>query len=109
MTLYQKAALGTELRLDGTSLTGTPVLMGTLIQEATVLIFNNASNQTVFFADNTGTTDGVTLDAGDVFVLDLSTNADKAAQTLNFQKGTGIYATGTVGTGQVRVGVVYKR
>lgn len=97
---------GTELSLAGTSLTGAAVLVGTLVETPSIITFINDTDQTVFIADNTGSTKGWTLVTGKSVIVDCVTNKGVQAAFLGFRKGTKFYATGPVGTGTFRIGVL---
>lgn len=99
-------AFGTELSLAGSSLTGSAVLVGTLLEIPSVITFVNDTDQTVFVADNTGSTKGWTLITGKSIIVDCVTNKGDKASFLGFRKGTKFYATGPVGTGTFRIGVL---
>ena len=97
---------GTELRLLGSSmLVGVPVLIGTLSEIPSIIIFANDTNQTVFLADNTGTTKGITMTSGEKIIVDCVTNKGIQAALLAFVKGQSFWATAPVGTGTFRIGV----
>lgn len=99
-------SFGTELSLAGTSLTGASVLIGTLLEVPAVITFTNDTNQTVFVADNTGSTKGFTMIAGKSIIVDCVTNKGVNASYLAFRKGTQFRATAPVGTGTFRIGVL---
>lgn len=99
-------SFGTELSLSAASLTGAAVLVGTLQEVPAIITFNNDTNQTVFIADNTGSTKGWTLTAGKSIIVDCVTNKGERAAYLGFRKGTQFYATGAAGTGAFRIGVL---
>lgn len=103
----QKVSFGTELSLAGTSLTGLPVKIGALVETPSIIVFSNDTNQTVFVADNSGSTKGMTLIAGKAVIIDCVTNRDGNAETFQWPAGTSFYATGPVGTGTFRISVVY--
>lgn len=99
-------SFGTELSLAGASLTGSAVLVGTLLEVPSLLIFSNDTDQTVFVADNQGSTKGITLIAGKAIILDCVTNKGSNSSFLAFHKGVKFYATGPVGSGTFRIGVL---
>ena len=100
-------SFGKELRLAGSSmLVGVPVLIGTLLEIPSIIIFSNDTNQTVFLADNTGTTKGITMTTGEKIIVDCVTNKGERAGTLAFVKGVSFWATAPVGTGAFRIGVL---
>lgn len=102
----ENLSFGTELSLAGTSLTGSAVLVGSLSEVPSIITFANDTNQTVFVADNTGSTKGWTMIAGKSIIVDCVTNKGERASVLAFRKGTQFYATGPVGTGTFRIGVL---
>ena len=97
---------GTELSLAATSFTGASVLIGTLLEIPAIITFKNDSDQTVFVADNTGSTKGWTMVTGEKIIVDLVTNKGNHASYGSFRKGTEFYATAPVGTGAFRIGVI---
>lgn len=97
---------GTELRLSAASFTGSAVLIGALSEVPAIITFNNDTDQTVFVADNTGSTKGLTLTAGEKIIVDCVTNKGGSASYLAFVNGTKFYATAPVGTGAFRIGVL---
>lgn len=107
MRVLQKAAFGTELRLAATSFTGSAVKIGSLVETPSIITFNNDTSVEVFVADNTGSTKGFTLIAGKSVIVDTVSDKDQNAETLQWPAGTSFYATGAVGTGTFRIGVVY--
>lgn len=99
-------SFGTELSLAGASMTGSPVLVGTLQEVPSIITFKNDTNQTVFIADNVGSTKGWTMIAGEKIIVDCVTNKGERASFLAFRKGTQFFATGAAGTGNFRIGVL---
>lgn len=97
---------GTELSLSAASFTGAAVLVGTLLEVPAIITFKNDSDQTVFIADNTGSTKGWTMVEGEKIIVDLVTNKGNQASYGSFRKGTKFYATAPVGTGAFRIGVI---
>lgn len=102
------AGFDTELRVTA-PFTGVAQSLGTLTTTPAILFFKNDSTVEVFFADNSGTTKGLTMTPGEKIVLDCSTNRTAVAPTLNFPIGTQFFVTGTGGTGAFRVGVISAR
>jgi hypothetical protein len=102
----QKLKFDTELALAGSALTGSAVLIGTLKNEPVVLLVKNQTNQSVFFSDNNGTTNGTHMAAGEEFIIDCRANAANAIN-MGFPIGTSFYATGSTGTGNFYVGSLY--
>lgn len=99
----QRLAFDTELSLSaGAGFPGTAQLVGTLTNEPVVIVFKNQSTVTVFLADNTGSTKGTTMVAGESFVLDCRANSGKAVN-MGFPTGTSFYVTGTGGAGFVKI------
>lgn len=97
---------GTELRLSAAAFTGSSVNIGTLLEVPAIITFKNDSDQEVFVADNTGSTKGWTMTAGEKIIVDLVTNKGGSASYGTFIKGTKFYATAAVGTGAFRIGVI---
>ena len=102
----QQLSFGTELRKSATLFTGAPVSMGTLVEEPSIITFNNDSDQDVFVADNNGSTKGWTLIAGKSVIVDCVTNKGEHASFLAFKIGTEFFVTAPVGTGAFRIGVL---
>jgi hypothetical protein len=99
----------TELRIAASTFTGSSQTIGTLTNVPVIMIITNDTNQTVFFADNTGSTKGKTMIAGERFVLDFRANNGLSA-AFAFPIGTIFYATGAAGvgnTGSFYVSVIY--
>jgi hypothetical protein len=102
----QNLVFDTELTLSPT-FTNVPQLLGILQNNPVIILVKNQTNQTIFFADNNGSTKGTTMVAGESFVLDCRGNAGKA-MNMGFGAGTAFYATvPAAGTGSVKVGILY--
>lgn len=101
----QRFSWDTELSLSG-PFTGTSQLIGVLANEPVIILFKNQSTVPVFIADNPGSTKGSTMVAGESFVLDCRGNKGKAVNG-GFPVGTSFFATGTGGTGSVKISIVY--
>lgn len=97
-----------ELSLAGASLTGSPVLVGTLTNQPVLIMFKNQTNQTVFLADNSGATNGTTMVAGENIIIDCRANKGSAPNG-GFPINTSFYATGNAGTGNVKISVIYAK
>jgi len=97
---------GTELSLAAASFTGSAVLIGALEEVPMIITFKNDTNQTVFVADNTGSTKGWTMVTGEKIIVDCTANKGASASHLAFVHGTYFYATAPVGTGTFRIGVL---
>lgn len=104
----QSAAFDTELRVVA-PFTGVAQLLGTLVNSPAILFFSNDTDVDVFFADNPGSTKGLTMTAGEKIVLDNTANRTGEVNTLTFNVGTKFYVTGAAGTGTFRVGVIYAK
>jgi hypothetical protein len=104
--LDQNLFFDTELSLAGASLTGTPVLVGTLANEPVILMIKNQTNQIVFIADNPGTTKGTTMAADEEIIFDCRANAANAVN-MGFPIGTSFFATGPAGTGNIKISSIY--
>lgn len=97
---------GTELTLNAASFTGSPVSIGSLVEVPAIITFKNDSDQTVFVADNTGSTKGWTMVEGEKIIVDCTANKGASASHLSFVKGTVFYATAPAGAGAFRIGVL---
>jgi hypothetical protein len=107
MPFDQRFGFDTELSVTA-AFTGTPQLLGVLTNEPVIILVKNQSNVSVFFADNSGSTKGTTMIAGESFVLDCRANMGRATNG-GFPIGTSFYVTGTAGTGAFKVSIVYAR
>ncbi len=107
MPFDQNFGFDTELSVTA-AFTGTPQLLGTILNEPVILLVKNQSNVSVFFADNPGSTKGTTMIAGESFVLDCRGNMGRAPNG-GFPINTSFYVTGTGGTGAFKVSIVYAR
>ncbi len=67
--LNQNLFFDTELSLAAASLTGSAVLVGTLTNEPVIIMFKNQTNQSVFLADNNGTTRGTTMASNEEIII----------------------------------------
>src|SRR6185503_14103987 len=94
----QKLEFDTELTAAASAFTGTPQLLGQLTNVPVILLVKNQTNVSVFFADNSGTTKGTTMVAGEEFVLDCRGN-NGTARNMGFPIGTPFYVTGAAGGG----------
>lgn len=102
----QNLAFDTELSL-APAFTNTPQLLGVLANNPVIVLFKNMTNQSIFVADNMGSTKGTTMFAGENFVLDCRSNAG-IANNMGFGAGTAFYATvPAAGTGFVKVSILY--
>lgn len=99
------AGFDTELRITA-AFTGVAQSLGVLTTNPAILFIKNDSTVEVFFADNSGSTKGLTMTAGEKIVLDCTTNRTGKSPTLTFPIGTEFFVTGTGGTGAFRVGVI---
>lgn len=106
--IEQNLQFDTELSLAGSSLTGSAVFIGQLSNNPVVIRFANQTNQTVFIADNSGSTKGMTLVAGETVIMDCRANHGRAAN-MSFPINTSFFATGSSGTGNVKISVLYAR
>ena len=104
MPFDQKLGFDTELSLAA-PFTGLAQLIGTLTNEPVVLMFKNQSSVSVFVADNSGSSKGTTMVAGEEIILDCRANSGKATN-MGFPIGTSFFATGTAGTGAVKISVI---
>ena len=101
----QNLAFDTEMSLAA-PFNGSAQLIGTLSNQPVVLLVKNQSTVPVFFADNSGATKGTTMVAGEEFVLDCRGNKG-VAPNMGFPIGTSFFATGTAGSGAMKVSVLY--
>jgi len=86
--------------------TGTAQLVGVLTNEPVVIVIQNNSTVPVFFADNNGSTNGITLQAGQVLEFSNRGNNGRAVN-MGFPIGTTFFVTGTAGTGTFNVAIIY--
>ena len=103
----QRLAFDTELVVNA-AFTGVAQLVGTLTNEPVVMMFKNQSSVSVFLADNSGSTKGTTMIAGEEIILDCRANHGKA-ENMGFPIGTSFFVTGTGGTGAFRISVIYAK
>ena len=87
---------------------GSTDLLGTLLHNPVLIIFDNQSTGSVAISvnDSTGATIWKTFSAGEALVMDWR---DKAHLAANFTAdiGTTFYATGTNGSGSFRISYIY--
>ena len=102
----QKLKFDVELSFAASTFTGSAQLLGTLTNEPVILLIKNQTSVPVFFADNSGTTNGTTMVVGEEIVLDCRTNAGHAVN-MGFPIGTNFFVTGATGTGNFKVSVLY--
>jgi hypothetical protein len=69
------------------------------------MFIQNQTNETVFFADNSGSTKGITLVAGESIVIDCKLTSGNVSNT--FHANTNFYVTATAGTGDFKVASLY--
>lgn len=103
----QRLAFDTELSLTG-PFTGVSQLIGTLSNEPVLILFKNQSTVAIFLADNNGSTNGTTMVAGEEIIMDCRANHGNAVN-MGFPVGTSFFATGTAGTGSVKISVLYAK
>ena len=103
--IAERAEMGVELSI--TTLTGTPTydLIGTLLHEASVIIFDNLGTVAVGVS-NDGANTWKTFAAGEGLVLDLRSQQGKA-QNFAFRKGMNFYAIGAAGACDLRISYIY--
>jgi hypothetical protein len=101
----QNLAFDAEMSVSS-PLTGVPQLLGILKNKPVILLVKNQTTAVVFFADNSGSTNGTTMIAGEEFILDCRTNVG-VASNMGFEPGTPFYITGSGGTGVFKVGILY--
>lgn len=103
--LDQKLAFDTELSITA-AFTGTAQLLGTITNEPVMILFKNQSTVSVFLADNSGSTKGTTMVAGEEIIIDCRANSGKASN-MGWPIGTSFFVTGTGGTGAFKVSIIY--
>lgn len=100
----QKLAFDTELSVTLPQAGAT--LVGTLTNEPVMILFKNQTTVSVFLADNSGSTKGTTMVAGEEIILDCRANQGKASN-MGFPIGTSFFITATGGTGSFKISVIY--
>lgn len=105
LPLDQKLAFDTELSVSA-PFTGSAQLLGTLTNEPVLILFKNQSSVSAFLADNSGSTKGTTMVAGESIIMDCRANHGNA-DNMGFKIGTSFFVTGTGGTGAFKVSVIY--
>jgi hypothetical protein len=89
-----------------TAMTGSFVLIGTLINNPVIIIFDNQSTSSVAISVDGGVTTWRTFPAGEALILDLRA-ASGLAPNFTFIVGTSFYGNGTTATGNFSVSYVY--
>ena len=109
LSLDQTLEFDTEMTVSA-AFSGTPQLLGTLQNKPVMMLVKNQSTVSVFFADNTGSTKGTTMVAGEEFVLDCRGNHGTASN-MGFAVGTSFFVTGTGGAvgGAFKVSILYAK
>lgn len=79
------------------SMTGSWVLLGTLVANPAIIIFDNQGTVPVEISDDAGTTTWRTFPAGEALVLDLR-NQQGLSDNFSFRKGKSFYGNGASGT-----------
>lgn len=97
----QRAQFAEELLA---TMTGTPVLIGTLLYSPVIIIFDNFSDVAVEISVDGGTTVWKTFPAGEALVLDLRA-AHGLAPNYTFDVGTSF--TGTGASGDFSISYIY--
>ncbi len=87
---------------------GVSQFLGTLQNNPVIMLIKNQSTVPVFFADNSGSTAGTTMVAGEEIVLDCRANHGNASN-MGFGKGKSFFITGTGGTGAFKLGILYAK
>lgn len=108
LPISQILTFDTELSLASSSLTGSPVLIGTITNEPVILMIKNQTSQAVFISDTNSSTKGTTMAVGEEIVLDCRANNGKA-DNMGFPINTSFYATGTSGTGSIKISILYAK
>ena len=108
MSLFsQIAGWADELSYDTSSFPLTYNLVGTLLFNPTMIIFDNQGTLPVNLSVNSTST-CKTFTAGEVFVLDMSAN-NAAAKDYFFNVGQAFYVGGSVGTGSFKISYLYRK
>jgi len=99
----QNAVCGTELLIS--TLDGSWDLVGTLLHQAAIIIFDNQSTVAIQIGTDASTI-WRTFPAGEALVLDLR---DKKAEASNFgfAQGTSFFAKGSAGANQFSISYIY--
>jgi hypothetical protein len=95
------AELAEELTVDSAEISGTPLLIGTLVQEPVQIVFDNQSNTAVGISNNPSFV-WHTFPAGEAIILDMRANHG-IADNLTFRNGMSFYASGTAGEGNFKI------
>lgn len=86
--------------------TATPAI---LQNNPVMILIKNQTTVSIFFADNSGSTEGTTMIAGEHFVLDCRGNKGNAPNG-SFPIGTAFFVTGVAGgAGSVNVSIIYAK
>lgn len=102
----QRLAFDTELTIAASTFTGSAQFLGTLTNEPVMMLIKNQTSVSVFFADNPGSTKGTTMAIGEEIILDCRSNAGRATN-MGFPINTSFFVTGTAGTGNFKVSVLF--
>ncbi len=103
----QNLIFDTELSVSA-AFTGSPQFLGKLVNEPVIMMAKNLSTVSVFFADNSGSTKGTTMAAGEEIIFDCRSNSGRAPN-MGFPINTPFYVTGTGGTGSFKVSIIYAK
>jgi hypothetical protein len=100
--LNQNLAFGTQLSVTG-PFAGTAQQLGNLANAPVAMVINNYQcTVPIFVADNAGSTNGITLGAGQAIILDCRNQQGKAPN-MAFPINTPIYLTATGGAASDKV------
>jgi hypothetical protein len=105
LAFNQKLAWDVEFSVSA-PFSGVPQFLGALAHEPVMLLVKNQSTSIVFFADNSGSTNGTTMVAGEEIIFDCRSNHGTASN-MGFPLGTPFYVTGTAGSGVFKVSILY--
>lgn len=106
-TNKQNAKFGAQRSIAASTFTGSYQTLGDpLDQNASILIIQNDTDQTVTFSDD-GVTDGITIESGTKMILDLRTNRTPQGSDFTFRVNTQFYVNGSVGTGTFYLSFLY--
>jgi len=104
--LSQQAKWGTQISRNAATFTGSLQAFSTTFTDSPwIVIIQNDTDQTVSLSQD-GTNTAISLVAGTKLVLDLRAN-EGTATIFSFKKGEQWYASGTAGTGLIKISYLY--
>jgi hypothetical protein len=101
----QRLAFDVELTIAASTFTGTAQVLGFWVNAPVKMFIQNQTSVSVFFADNPGTTNGITLVSGESIVVDCKLTNGNVSNT--FDARTVFYVTAAAGTGNFKVASLY--